>query len=39
MVEFTQNDIDRFFIKTKLNDNGCLEWTAGCDKDGYGLFK
>lgn len=31
---------DRFFSKTKRNsDTGCLEWTAGLTKSGYGRFR
>ena len=31
---------ERFFEKFKVNDaNGCWEWTAYKDKDGYGRFK
>jgi hypothetical protein len=35
----------RFFAKTKLsethswNNTPCLEWTAGCNDDGYGQFR
>jgi len=36
---FTQKDVDRFFSKTKRNEEtGCLEWTAGCNRGGYGSF-
>jgi hypothetical protein len=31
-------DIVRFRSKTKILDNGCIEFVGAKDKDGYGLF-
>lgn len=34
----SQEVIDRFHSKTKKTSNGCILWTAGKFKDGYGGF-
>lgn len=31
-------DIDRFMTKVKKQPNGCWEWQASKDADGYGMF-
>jgi Autographiviridae endonuclease len=31
-------EIVRFWSKTERLPNGCLQWTAGCSKNGYALF-
>lgn len=33
-----QRTIDRFQSKVRPDPTGCLMWTAGVDKDGYGRF-
>lgn len=37
-MEFTKNEIDRFFSKIKKLDNNCWEWTSGKYCTGYGMF-
>jgi hypothetical protein len=32
------NEVERFFIKTQRQANGCLVWTAGKTGAGYGIF-
>lgn len=34
-----QNAYERFMAKTRLTDEGCLEWTAYRTPDGYGRFQ
>lgn len=36
---FAQQQAPRFWSKTKRSASGCLEWTGGLDKDGYGKFQ
>lgn len=37
----SKKDINRFWNKVNIKeeDFSCWEWNAGCDLDGYGLFK
>jgi len=37
-IKFSDKDIERFNSKLNKLDNGCWEWSAGLDKDGYGKF-
>lgn len=36
---FNEKVVTRFNDKIKKNENGCTEWTAAKDKDGYGRFQ
>ena len=36
---FNTTVVKRFQSKTERKENGCLEWTATKDKDGYGRFQ
>lgn len=36
MIELTPKQLARFFAKTKVNENGCIEWTASHNGRGYG---
>jgi len=39
MNNFTQNDINRFFVKVNKLSNGCWLWTDHHDECGYGKFR
>lgn len=32
-------DLKRFMAKIKINSDGCWIWTAGCNPQGYGIFR
>lgn len=40
MIPITPEDLPRFYAKIQISDeeDGCHLWTAGCVKDGYGVF-
>lgn len=38
-VNVRRHQLDRFNDKTKVNENGCIEWTSYIDKTGYGRFR
>ncbi len=37
-LKFALQQTARFWANTRRSASGCLEWTAGLDKDGYGKF-
>lgn len=37
-MNLTDEEFERFMSKTQPGKNGCIEWTAPLDKDGYGTF-
>ena len=39
MNRFTKNDINRFSIKTRRVQSGCLEWQGAKFHNGYGVFR
>lgn len=38
-MNVSEEDIKRFWSKSKYVESGCLEWDAGCFKHGYGAFQ
>lgn len=37
-MEFTKQEIERFFKRIEVKESGCWEWTGGRFEVGYGMF-